>query len=51
MKIREPYIRYGVPKYALAQRFHMHAGNVTRITKGLKSVEASREVQALSLRN
>ncbi len=29
----------------------MHAGDVTRITKGLKSVEASREVQALGLRN
>ena len=50
-KIRELYIRYGVPKYALAQRFHMDAGDVTRITKGLKSVEASQEVQALGLRN
>jgi len=50
-KIRELYVKYGVPKNALAQRFHMHAGDVTRITKGLKSVEASREVQALGLQN
>jgi len=49
-KIRELYVKYGVPKHALAQRFHMDAGDVTRITKGLKSVEASREVQALDLR-
>ncbi len=48
-KIRELYVRYGVPKYALAQRFHIYPADVTRITKGLKSVEASREVQALAL--
>ena len=50
-KIRELYVKYGVPKNALVQRFHMDAGDVTRITKGLKSVEASREVQALGLGN
>ena len=50
-KIRELYVKYGVPKNALVQRFHMDAGDVTRITKGLKSVEASREVQALGLQN
>ena len=50
-KIRELYVRYGVPKYALAQRFHIYPADVTRITKGLKSVEASREVQALGLGN
>ena len=49
-KIRKLYVRYGVPKYALAQRFHIYPADVTRITKGLKSVEASREVQALDLR-
>src|SRR5207253_1376508 len=50
-KIRELYVRHGVAKYALAQRFHIYAADVTRITKGLKSVEASREVQALGLGN
>ncbi len=50
-KIRNLYVRYGVPKHALARRFHIPAGNVTRITKGLKSVEGSQEVQALGLRN
>src|SRR5260370_36294387 len=49
-KIRDLYVKRGVPKHALAQRFRMHAGDVTRITKGLKSVEASRQVQALDLR-
>ncbi len=49
-KIRELYVRDGVPKYALAQRFHIYPADV-RITKELKSVEASREVQALGLQN
>ena len=50
-KIRNLYVRHGVPKHALARRFHIPPGDVSRITKGLKSVEASQEVQALGLRN
>ena len=50
-KIRDLYVRHGVPKHALAERFHIHRGDVTRITKGLKSVEASQGVQALGLQN
>ena len=50
-KIRNLYVRHGVPKHALARRFHIPPGHVSRITKGLKSVEASQEVQALGLRN
>ncbi len=46
-KIRNLYVRHGVPKHALARRFHIPPGDVSRITKGLKSVEASQEVQAL----
>jgi hypothetical protein len=30
-KIRELYVKYGVPKYALAQRFHIYPADVTRI--------------------
>ncbi len=50
-KIRNLYVRHGVPKHALARRFHIPPGGVSRITKGLKSLEASQEVQALGLRN
>jgi hypothetical protein len=35
-KIRDLYVKHGVPKHALAQRFHMDAGDVTRITKGIE---------------
>lgn len=50
-KIRDLFVRHGVPKHALAERFHIHRGDVTRITKGLNSAEASQGVQALDLRN